>query len=113
MMQDCVLNFSARLRRLRENSGLSQTQLANELGVSRGSISFYENCDRTPDIMFLCRVSLYYGVSADWLLGLSDKKQNDISISEYTGLTESSIEAIRKLDKEALDGLNAFLSSLN
>ena len=42
--------FAERLRDLREAAGLTQKQLADELGVSRGSISYYENCERVPDI---------------------------------------------------------------
>lgn len=88
------------------------TEFADFLGISRQTVGFYHNGDRLPDALTLVKIARKCGVSADWLLGLSDKKEHDVSISEYTGLTESSIEAIRKLDKEALTGLNVFLSAM-
>lgn len=63
--------FSNRLRELREESSLSQTLLAEELGVSRGSISYYENGDRTPDVEFLKKAKAYFCVDYEYLLGES------------------------------------------
>ena len=51
-------NFSRLLKELRESKGLKQAELAEKLGVSRGSISFYENGDRVPDIEFLGTIYL-------------------------------------------------------
>lgn len=50
-------NFSKRLKTLRETAELTQEQLAKELKVSRGAISYYEKGERTPDIEFLDSVS--------------------------------------------------------
>lgn len=83
--------FSSRLKELRDASGLNQEQLAKELGVSRGSISFYENGDRIPDIEFLFQMSKFFDVSADWLLGLSKAKNSNIDVQALcskTGLSE-------------------------
>lgn len=66
--------FANRLKELREEKGLSQTQIADALGVSRGSISYYENGERTPDIGFLAQVKEYFTVELDYLLGYSDHK---------------------------------------
>lgn len=63
--------FSTRLKELREELCLSQTLLAEELGVSRGSISYYENGDRTPDVEFLKKAKAYFGVDYEYLLGES------------------------------------------
>lgn len=63
--------LSRRLRELREETGLSQALLAEELGVSRGSISYYENGDRTPDVDFLSKAKEYFGVDYEYLLGES------------------------------------------
>lgn len=64
--------FSDRLRKLREENLLSQTLLAEELGVSRASISYYENGDRTPDVEFLKKAKAYFCVDYEYLLGESD-----------------------------------------
>lgn len=68
--------LSRRLRELRENAGLSQAQLAEELSVSRGSISYYENGDRTPDVDFLMKAKDYFCVDYEYLLGESEIKNH-------------------------------------
>lgn len=65
--------FSLRLKHLREKHGLSQAELADKIGVSRGSISFYENNSRVPDIDVLCSLCDFFSVSSDYLLGRSDQ----------------------------------------
>ena len=66
---DAVSAFTTRLKALREMEGLSQTQLADALGVSRGRISYYESGERTPDVEFLALVRSYFQVDYDYLLG--------------------------------------------
>lgn len=93
--------FSKRLKELRGN--MSQEQLAKKLGVSRGSISFYENGDRTPDILFLDSVSKYFEVSTDYLLGYSEaKNDNNINISKELHLSDKSIENLRNIKNSLL-----------
>lgn len=67
--------FASRLKSLREASGLSQADLAEKLGVSRGSISNYENCTRIPGITFLCRASDFFSVGTSYLLGKTTKRK--------------------------------------
>ena len=69
--------FSTRLKELRGD--MSQGDFGKLFGVSRGSISFYENGERTPDAEFLANVSSCFSVSVDYLLGLSEyKNQSEI-----------------------------------
>lgn len=64
--------FANRLRELRMAEKLSQTELAEKLGVSRGSISFYENGERTADIDFIYKAAQFFNVSADYLIGCAN-----------------------------------------
>lgn len=96
--------FAERLKKLRIEAGLSQDVLAKKLGVSRGSISFYENCDRIPDIIFLVSASSLFGVSPDYLLGISnvptiDKDQRLSAACEATGLSYEAILQIIDIRK--------------
>ncbi|MBQ9860079.1 MAG: helix-turn-helix transcriptional regulator [Clostridia bacterium] len=62
------------VRQLREDANLSQTALGSHLQMSQRKISYIENGQFEPsteDIVAICR---FFGVSADYLLGLSDKK---------------------------------------
>ena len=65
--------FALRLKYLREKHGFSQAELADRIGVSRGSISFYENNSRVPDIDVLGSLCDFFSVSSDYLLGRSDQ----------------------------------------
>ena len=64
-----VYHFANTLKALRKSHGLSQTKLADALDVSRGSISYYENMERIPDIAFLVLVQRYFKLSFEELLG--------------------------------------------
>lgn len=65
--------FSERLRGLRKGRKLSQDEFGTALGLSRGSISYYEKQSRTAPIDVLYVVADYFGVSADFLLGLKEE----------------------------------------
>ena len=89
--------FATRLKKLREISGLNQTQLADNLGVSRGSISYYENCERVPDIEFLDKVSAFFNVSVDFLLGYSENIHKSYTeAGAVTGLSDKAIDILRR-----------------
>ena len=64
--------FPSQLRDLRKKKGISQETLAHDLGVSKSTIGLYETGDTLPDAKTLRDLAVYFGVSADWLLGLSD-----------------------------------------
>ena len=51
----------------RNKAGLSQMELANQLGVSRQAVSRWESGDTTPSVDKLKTLARIYGVSLDWL----------------------------------------------
>lgn len=59
-------DIGRKLRILRKGRGLTQQQLAEQLGVSRATISNYEVLRRTPHINELHRFSEFYGVGLDY-----------------------------------------------
>lgn len=62
-----------RLKALRKSKGLSQSELAQELGVSVRSYHRYERGEINAPITALVAAADYFGVSADYLLGRTDK----------------------------------------
>ncbi len=64
--------FSERLKDLRKEAGISAKQLAKELGISDSIIIRWENDQREPTISNLYKISVYFKVSADYLIGLED-----------------------------------------
>ena len=71
--------FNERLKELREANRLSQVKLAKELNISKQSISNWENNNILPSIDVLVKVIRYFRVSADYILGLTDRKYIEVS----------------------------------
>ena len=67
--------FSETMSELRRERGLSQRAAAAELRISQALLSHYENGAREPGLDFVCRACRYYGVSADYLLGLTEDRR--------------------------------------
>lgn len=87
--------FPSRLRKLREEKGVSQSVLSKKLGVSKSTNGLWETGDTLPDAKAVQDLAKYYEVSADYLLGLSDTKSasSDIrGICEKTGLDERIVK---------------------
>lgn len=62
-------DFHAVLKELRMERALSQQQLAEALGVNQRTISNWEVTAVEPDFSMLLKISNYFGVSTDYLLG--------------------------------------------
>jgi len=64
--------FGNRLKSLRIDSDLTQEELANILHINRSTLSNYENIGREPNYTLLIKISDYFNVSIDYLLGKTD-----------------------------------------
>lgn len=89
--------FAKRLKALREEKKISQDTLAKELGISRGSVSFYENGERTADIEILEKVSNFFGVDYDYLMGVSSARYNKSEAEETLNKMQLSDKAIENI----------------
>lgn len=67
-----------RIRDLREDSDCTQAQMAKILNCSQQVYSNYELGQRDIPTDILIKLSEYYNVSTDYLLGLTDKKERNI-----------------------------------
>ena len=63
-----------RIRDLREDADLTQKQIAGILGMSQTGYSKYETGENDIPTQVLIKLSQYYHVSVDYLLGISDVK---------------------------------------
>ena len=61
-----------RLKFLRENEKITQSELAKELGISQNTYSQYETGARQPSLETLIKLAKFYFVSTDYILGLTD-----------------------------------------
>lgn len=90
-------DIGANIRYFRRKANLSVEQLAEEIPVSRPTLSNWENGLRTPDIYKLARIADVLNVSIDVLIG-------HIDVSEFTkALMSYSCKNNRKInDQETL-----------
>ena len=65
-------SFPTRLKELRQSREITQSDLADILNVGSNTISQYETGNREPCFASLLRISEYFGVSVDYLLGISE-----------------------------------------
>lgn len=66
--------LSKRLKKLRKDKSISQKKLAEELNLSPSTIAMYETNKRKPDSETLEKISSFFEVSIDYLLGLTNEK---------------------------------------
>ena len=66
------MKFKERFNEILKNSGKTQTEIANELEVSRQAISEYKAGRSVPSLEKLYVLCKFLDVSADYLLGLDD-----------------------------------------
>lgn len=64
-----------RIRNLREDRDLNQTQIANILGMSQTGYSKYETGENDIPTTILIKLAKFYNTSVDYLLGLTDDKK--------------------------------------
>lgn len=62
--------YQVRIRELRTDNDLSQEQIANYLGIKQTVYSRYETGKNDMKIEYLIKLAKYYGVSADYIIGL-------------------------------------------
>ena len=83
--------FGDRIRRLRRERNLKQTQVAEILRVNPKAISHYENNIREPSYEILVRMAELYHVRTDYLLGYDSVRFVDasgLSDKEFTLISE-------------------------
>lgn len=91
--------FAKRFKQLRTDKGLSLQKIAQDLNVTAQSLSLYEKGQRTINIDLLKRIAEYFGVSSDYLIGLSDVAATNTDLKaacDYTGLSEKAVAEIVK-----------------
>ena len=68
------MNYRQRIRDLREDADKTQTQIADYLGTSQTMYARYERGANEMPLRFLVALYKYYHVSADYILGFTNKK---------------------------------------
>lgn len=90
-----AMNFGGNLRKHRIAVGLTQTQLAEKVGVTASCITMWENNDRKPDIIFLKQLANIFSCTTDELLDPAEicaERQDYEDQTEETETPENSVD---------------------
>lgn len=91
--------FCVRLKELRGD--MFQEELAEELGISRATLSHLENGRQEPNLELLEKIADFFNVSVDYLIGRTINKRTDFSDSLKNTINISeALNEIEKLQKE-------------
>jgi len=89
------MTISERLKFLRKQRKITQEELAKNINVERSSVGKYET-GTTPSMEILVRISNYFGVSIDFLLGKSQEQTVKEPYIEHDIFAIPGIEPIKK-----------------
>ncbi len=84
--------ISSRITFLREHNKLTQSALAKILGITRSSVNAWEMGISVPSPQYIVELSKYFGVSTDYLLGVTQTATIDVE-----GLTDDDLEILYQL----------------
>ncbi|MGN1115642.1 MAG: helix-turn-helix domain-containing protein [Candidatus Ornithomonoglobus sp.] len=91
-MKKNMFDFSERLKGLRNNMGITQSDLAKKLSLTRASVNAWEMGLSVPSTPVIVELAMLFHVSTDYLLGLD----NNITISTDF-LTDKEIAVIMNM----------------
>ncbi|MBE7106401.1 MULTISPECIES: helix-turn-helix domain-containing protein [Bacillus cereus group] len=99
--------FGQRLRELRNKKNMSATALGKALGIAQTTISNWENSGAEPNYEMLVKISRFFGVSVDYLVGNDDdSNKNEISRLAkelYEDLNSVSEDERQEIEKGLLE----------
>jgi len=80
------MSIGTNILELRKQRNVTQEELAAQLGVTAAAVSKWENGYTLPDILMLCALADYFGVTTDDLLGRVTVLKEAVVVAESTGL---------------------------
>ena len=94
------MTFGERLKKLRQEKEVTQVEIGELLGVGRRMVSFYESNKHFPsDAESLIKLSAYFNVSLDYLLGTSDIRNYDDMLKSFNIYKVLPPEGMKEADE--------------
>lgn len=90
-------DFPRRLREVMQEKGETQQIVGDAIGKTRQAVGYYADGSSSPDWETIVKIAKHFGVSTDYLLGLTDQPTLNTeirAICDYTGLSERSIQEL-------------------
>ena len=105
------MDFNLRLRSLRKEKHLTQADVGKPLGYGYTTISNYESGRNEPSIEDLKKIAVFFDVSLDYLLGVTDQRQA-YGVTTADPLLARLVAAYEKLDEKGREELAMLLQWL-
>ncbi len=87
-----VYELYERIKNHREQVGLSQSELAKRLGVTKSAVNSWESGTNSPSLNYIIKMSQIFLVSTDYLLGVNERLTVDI-----TDLDDNQKQAVQMI----------------
>ncbi|MBQ3842738.1 MAG: helix-turn-helix transcriptional regulator [Ruminiclostridium sp.] len=87
-----VYELYERIKNLRAQVGLSQSELAKRLGVTKSAVNSWESGTNSPSLNYIIKMSQIFSVSTDYLLGVNERLTVDI-----TDLDDNQKQAVQMI----------------
>lgn len=100
--------FAKSISELMRERGITQEEIAAEIGKTRQTVSQYVNGISEPGYDTLVKIADYFGVSTDYLLGRTSVKTPDSSVQAiiaYTGLSEENTLTLHRMTENVSDSM--------
>ncbi len=94
------MNIGNKINELRREKGITQDELAAQMGVTAAAVSKWENGYTLPDILMLCALADYFEVTTDELLGRKVPSKQAIVVAETEELGQKIADLVSKYNIE-------------
>ncbi len=81
-----------KIKALREAKGITQSELAKKLSVTRAGVNSWEQGLSTPSPSSIVELANFFGVSTDYLLGITENASINVS-----GLDDKAVAVLTEL----------------
>lgn len=109
-MKNSSTTFTDRFEEEMKRSGLSKATIADKIGVSKSTITRYADGSMGPNASSIAKLSLVFGCSADYLLGLTSKRNASaepiMKESDVHYEADDRVRKLLKLTDEELESLS-------
>jgi transcriptional regulator with XRE-family HTH domain len=92
------MNVGINIRRLRENRGVKQSEIADLIGMHCSNYSKIENGQREISVVAVDKIAQFFNISIDELVHLGEDIPQEISLEDKT--TPEQVKLIQELDQE-------------
>ena len=102
--------FRERLKQLMASRGLNNKGLADGVNITTATMSRYLSGHRTPELPYVVKLSEFFGVSIDWLVGVNEDRYDALpqDIQDFIYLYSLANEDDRRVVRAVLDKYKQF-----